>query len=225
MTTDEAVDFLLPQVAVASELGFPLLRVPPTAPTEVLERVAPAAQRAGVTIVVEVQGGQTPDDVPVGALALDFSVSMASVPHAFVDAVVQAGMRRDDLDALVERWEQGADTRELFQAIDEIAAPESARAEARAGFVRFGRQRPEDWAHAVPRIACAHAKFWDDDASVRTAELLGVLRDGGYDGFVIAEWGGNAWAELDDVDAFDLVRRHHDFCLDLVSTPAAEVPA
>jgi hypothetical protein len=221
MTTDEAVEFLLPQVAVASELGFPLLRVPSSVPTEVLERVAPAE----VTIVVEVQGGQTPDDVPVGALALDFSVSMACVPQAFVDAVVDAGMSRDDVDALVERWEEGTPTRELFQAIDEIAAPESARAEARAGFVRFGRQRPQDWLRAVPRIAYAHAKFWDDDGSVRTAELVDVLRDGGYEGFVIAEWGGNAWAELDDVDAFDLVRRHHDFCLDLVSAPATEVPA
>jgi sugar phosphate isomerase/epimerase len=225
MTTAEAVDFLLPQVAVASDLGFPLLRVPTSVPAAVLEQVAPRAERAGVTVVVEVQGGQTADDVPVGALALDFSVAMTAVPEAFAEAVVRAGMSRDGVDALVERWEQGAPTGELFDAIDETDAPESARAEARGGFVRFGRQRPADWAEAVPRIAYAHSKFWDESPSVRTAELIDVLRAGGYDGVVIAEWGGNAWAELDDVDPFELVHRHHDLCLDLVSRPAAEVPA
>lgn len=225
MTTAEAVDFLLPQVAAARDLGFPLLRVPTSVPGAVLEQVVPAAERTGVTVVVEVQGGQTPDDVAAGALALDFSVSMTTVPEAFVDAVARAGMRRDDVDALVERWEQGASTGELLHAIDETDAPESAAAEARAGFVRFGRQRPEDWAEAVSRIAYAHSKFWDESPSVRTVELLEVLRIGGYDGFVIAEWGGNAWAELDDVDSFATVRRHHDLCLDFVSRPAAEVPA
>lgn len=224
MTTAEAVAFLLPQIAAARDLGFPLLRVPPSVPAAVLAQATPAAERAGVTVVVEIQGGQTPDDVPEAALALDFSVSMTSVPAAFVDAVTSAGMRRDDVDALAELWGRGAPTGELFQAIDQTDAPESARAEARAGFVRFGRQRPEDWAAHVPRIAYAHAKFWDESPSVRTAELLDVLRDGGYDGFVVVEWGGNAWAELDDVDSFAIVRRHHDLCLDLVSRPAAEVP-
>jgi hypothetical protein len=52
-----------------------------------------------------------------------------------------------------------------------------------------------------------------------------VLRRGGYDGYVIAEWGGNAWAELDDIDAFAVAGRHHQLLLDLVAGPAAEVPA
>jgi hypothetical protein len=52
-----------------------------------------------------------------------------------------------------------------------------------------------------------------------------VLRAGGYVGFVASEWGGNAWAEADEVDAFELVRRHHELCRDLISNPAMQVPA
>jgi hypothetical protein len=224
MTSAEAVAFLVPQLVVAGELGFPFVRVPPSVPAPVLEAVAPAAERAGVTVVVEIQGGETPRDDRF-PLALDFSVSMSSVPTRFVEAVLRCGMRQDDVTALIEAWERGASTSELFAAIAELDAPESARAEACAGFARFGRQRPEAWLPVVPRIAYVHSKFWDASASVRTADLVEVLRQGGYDGFVIAEWGGNAWAELDEVDAFAVVRRHHQLCLDLVSRPAAEVPA
>ena len=77
MTTDEAGDFLLPQLTVAGELGFLLVRVPPNVPAAVLEQVAPAAERAGVTVVVEIQGGEVPGD-DAFPLALDFSVSMTS---------------------------------------------------------------------------------------------------------------------------------------------------
>jgi hypothetical protein len=42
-----------------------------------------------------------------------------------------------------------------------------------------------------------------------------VLRDGGYDGFLSSEWGGSAWRDADEVDAFELVRRHHE----LISSP------
>ena len=30
-------------------------------------------------------------------------------------------------------------------------------------------------------------------------------REGGYDGVVAVEWGGSAWVDADDVDAFELV--------------------
>ena len=47
----------------------------------------------------------------------------------------------------------------------------------------------------VPAIAYAHAKFWElddegDDPSVRTAELVSVLAEGGYGGVVASERGG-----------------------------------
>jgi len=234
MSTDEAIEFLTPQITLARALGFPLVRLHPGIPAEVLERVA---EHGGVTLAVEVQGGQTPDDpsvetvlevrerTPNVALALDFSVAMHAVPAAFVRAVTQLGVEQHDLEALLARWEQGASTRELFAAFAQIDAPTTALDEARAGFVRFGHQEPEAWRPLVPAIAYAHAKFWEEDDPTRTVELLDVLREGGYDGFVACEWGGNAWADTDDVDAFDVVRRHHELCHDLMSTSAAELPA
>jgi hypothetical protein len=234
MSTDEAIEFLAPQVTLARALGFPLVRLHPGIPADVLERVA---DHGGVTLAVEVQGGQTPVDPIVEsvldmrertlnvALALDFSVAMDAVPAAFVEKLAEHGLQRDDIDALIARWEAGASTRELFAAVAQIDAPAAALDEARAGFVRFGHQDPQAWRPLVPAIAYAHAKFWEENDPTRTAELLDVLREGGYDGFVACEWGGNAWADAEDVDSFDAVRRHHELCHDLMSTSAAELPA
>jgi xylose isomerase-like TIM barrel protein len=244
MTTHEAVDFLRPQIAAAEALGFPLLRLHTSIPVEVLERLTPEAERAGVTLATEVQGAQTPDAPPVAALlecrervespnlglALDFSVAMTRVPASFVQSARRLGIARGELEAVIALWARGASTQELFAALGELGAPAEALDEARGAFFRFGRQDPAAWLPLVPQIAYAHAKFWEldyagDDPTVRSAELIGVLRDGGYDGFVCTEWGGSAWLDLDDVDAFDLVRRHHELCHTVISKPAAEVPA
>jgi sugar phosphate isomerase/epimerase len=244
MSTAEAVAFLEPQIDAAEALGFPLLRLHGGIPAAVLEQLAPRAERRHVTLATEVQGGQMPDDPGVQALlecrerlgsrtvalVLDASIAMKAVPTRFVEAVRALGMAAEDLDALLAQWAQGARTHELFGALQEIDAPPAALNEARAGFVRFGRQEPQDWLPLVPYVAYVHAKFWEldddgDEPTTRNAELFEVLRAGGYDGFVASEWGGNAWAEADEVDAFELVRRHHELCRDLISNPAMQVPA
>jgi len=244
MTTAEAVEFLRPQVDVARELGFPLLRLPAGIPVDVLEVLAPVAEQAGLVLATELQGGQTPEapaaaailelrerlDTPAIALVLDFSVAMSGVPGAFPTAVRRAGMSQADVGALVERWQGGATTPELFSAIAEVDAPPAALVEAQSGFVRFGQHEPAAWLPLVPAIAYAHAKFWLPDESgadptVRTAELIEVLRRGGFDGVVATEWGGNAWLDAADIDAFSVVSRHGAYCGAVISKPAVEVPA
>jgi hypothetical protein len=242
MATGEAVEFLRPQIAVAQALGFPLLRLHGGIPTAVLELLAPVAERAGVTLATEIQGGQSPDDPALAALlechdrvdsaslalTLDFSVAMTAVPAAFAETAVRLGLAPDALDALVGLWSDGAQPRALLGAIGELDAPEAALAEVRAGFFRFGHGDPQEWLPHVPRIAYAHAKFWEldedgADPTVRTAELVDVLAEGGFDGVVACEWGGNAWLDAEDADAFEVVRRHHAHCRALVS--GAAVPA
>ena len=244
MTAEEAVDFLVPQLDVAWKLGFPLLRLPAGIPVDVLEAVARLADRDGLVLATEVQGAQTPEspaaaailelrerlDSPAIAIALDFSVAMTAVPAPYVDALLAAGMVPDDVDSLVSLWAAGTTLPELFAALSRVDASTTALLEAQSGFVRFGRQEPEAWAPVVPAVAYAHAKFWlpDEDGAdptVRTAELLDVLGRGGFDGVVATEWGGNAWLDVSNTDAFGVVSRHSAFCRAHISEPALEVPA
>ena len=244
MTVAEAVEFLSPQIEIARALGFPLLRLHAGIPVEVLEQLVPLAESVGITLATEFQGGQTPEsaavaaivelrerlDTPAIALVLDFSVSMRAVPDPFVDAVCRAGLSREQAGALVALWESGATTPELFGALSRIEASASAIVEAQSGFVRFGRQDPQALLPLVPAIAYGHAKFWwpaadGSDPTVRTADLLAVLGVGGFDGVVATEWGGSAWLEADDVDAFEVVSRHSSYCKSVISNGVPEVSA
>ncbi|HEY3184898.1 MAG TPA: hypothetical protein VGJ77_18805, partial [Gaiellaceae bacterium] len=48
------------------------------------------------------------------------------------------------------------------------------------------------------------------DASVPHRELFDVLQEGNYEGFVSSEWEAHAWADMDDADGFEMVRRHQE---------------
>ena len=242
MTTDEAIAFLSPQIEAARSLGFPIVRLHAGIPADVLERLVPAAEAGGVTLATEIQGGQTPDSAAVSsilelrerldtsaiALVLDASVSMNAVPGAFRDAAVRAGATPDQVEELASLWALDTPMPELFDRLAALDLTDVARVELQSGFVRFGRQDPHVWAPLVSAIAYVHAKFWEVDAagsdpSVRTPDLLAVLGEGGFDGVVAVEWGGSAWLDADEVDAFDLVARHGSFCKAVISNGVPEV--
>ena len=62
MTVEECVEALEAQIEVASGLGFPVIRLHVGVPVPAIERVVPAAERAGVVLATEFQGPQTPED-------------------------------------------------------------------------------------------------------------------------------------------------------------------
>lgn len=243
LTDDEAVDELSRQIALAGELGFPVARLHAGVPSRVLEAVATLAEEVGVVLATEIQGTHTPDDPAVElvlecrdrlgsesiALALDFSISMTRLPRSFQDAVVRAGASPDAMTAVAEAWRRGVPTHDLVAVLADAGATDEALDEARSGLVRFGRGEPEPWLPLVPAIAYVHAKFWElneagEDPSVRTARLLSVLDGGGYAGFVTGEWGGSAWTEADEVDAFALVAQHQRHLARLIDE-AVSAPA
>jgi hypothetical protein len=234
MTEDEAVDFLAGQMLAARALGFPVVRLHTGVPTGVIERAAPIAERVDVVLATEVQGPQAPESPEVAAvlecherlgsaavgLLLDLSVSMRALPAAFTAGLARLGASAEHVERVRELWEAGAPPYAAF----ELDAPRAVLNEAVAGLVRFGRQDPRSWLPLVPQVVHVHAKFWEldetgDEPTVRNAEAFAVLREGGYDGFVSSEWGGSAWLDADEVDAFELVRRHHELCSALVPEP------
>lgn len=245
MTVEECVEALEAQVDVASGLGFPVIRLHVGVPVPAIERVIPAAERAGVVLATEFQGPQTPDDPslqalldlrdrvsgsPAVALVLDFSVAMRAIPTSFAAAVCSAGMARSDLDRIVELWRHGAHVGELFAAIATTGAPGRAQDEARSGFVRFGRQDPATWASLVPLVVHAHAKFWEidgagDDPTTDSRRVVDTLFAGGFQGVVTSEWGGSAWVDLDDVEGFAIVAQHQQLLDRLSQRTPASAPA
>ena len=154
---------------------------------------------------------------------------MTALPVGQLRAFERNGLTRGQTDFLRELWERGGPPLELFGEFAERARGEGATPEAvgqaRTVFTMFARNDPARWREIMPRVIHVHAKFYEleadaSDRSVPHAQLVSVLRQGGYDGFVSSEWEAHAWADLEDADGFEMVRRQHELYRKLLADPA-----
>jgi hypothetical protein len=130
------------------------------------------------------------------------------------------GLARMDLDRLQQIWATDADINARHGKFVEYLhsrgiQPASLGSFARLAFNMHGHVDPAEWADILPRIVHVHAKFYDIDGDGNEPasdypELVRVFVEGGYSGFFSSEWEGHAFADLDEADPLDLVRKQHD---------------
>jgi xylose isomerase-like TIM barrel protein len=232
MTRDEVVETLEAQVEAARVLGFPVVRAQKL-DDDLYEWAAARAEQAGVKLGIEIHAPLFVDhpmvlglreifdriDSPALGFIPDWSATMTALPAGQLRAFEHNGLTRAQTDFLRELWERGGPPNELFEEFAERARGEGATPAAvgqvRIIFSMFARNDPKRWLEIMPRVINVHAKFYEleedgTDASVPHAELVSVLKEGGYDGFVSSEWEAHAWADLDDADGFEMVRRHQE---------------
>jgi sugar phosphate isomerase/epimerase len=231
LTDDEVTSSLETQLRQAHELGFTVARTTLGLAGPVAERLLPLLERLDLVLTVEVQGSARPDGPDVGrwlaelerlgspqlGVTLDTSVAMPRLPATFVRHLVERGAPSRLLDALAELWDGGTwGPRHLGRLVElcrQEAAGDDVAETVTASLIRFGRSGADDWRHLVPWTRHVHAKFWDwadpalDVAGPQSA-VLGLLADAGYDGAVSSEWGGSAWLDASEADAFALTRDH-----------------
>jgi sugar phosphate isomerase/epimerase len=232
MNRDEVMETLEAQVEAARVLGFPVVRAQKL-DDDLYEWAAALAERRGVRLGIEVHAPLFVDhpmilglreifdrlDSPALGFIPDWSATMTALPVGQLRAFERNGLTRAQTEFLRELWERGGSPQELFGEFAERAgsegAPASAVDQVRIVFSMFARNDPRRWAEIMPRVIHVHAKFYElepdgSDASVPHAELVSVLKRSGYDGFVSSEWEAHAWADLEDADGFELVRRHQE---------------
>jgi sugar phosphate isomerase/epimerase len=209
---DETVEIIEREIAIAVRLGFPLVRLQ-TATAAILERLLPAAERAGVRVVVELHARPitTPEMQEVLALIerlqtphlgfiLDLGAIMTRVPQSYLELGRREGVPEPVIESTREAWEAGA------------PLPADADAWASACWSMFHRTRPETIDQILPHLAHVHAKFFGIDSrgeepTIPYGEILGRLRDGGFTGALSSEY--LSWREAHETDSFEQVRAHH----------------
>jgi len=235
LTEDEQVDYLAAQIEVARRLGFPVMRVQHRGSTEVLERALPLAERADVRLGVEIHAPLAADHPSVAlvvevierlgsphlGLIPDWSATMSRLPAAMLDKWRRKGLPAEAAERLEAEWRRDGPPHERYDAFAafarELGAAEPSIAQARLAFTMCGHADPASWRDVVSHVVHVHAKFYDVDESladdaVPHEELLRILADGGYDGYVSSEWEGSAFFDLHERDGFEQVRRHHALC-------------
>jgi sugar phosphate isomerase/epimerase len=230
MDEDEIVAYMEPQLRAAAQLGFPVVRVQFGASTGVIERLVPTAEALGVAMGMEIHAPHTVhhpvmtalrelydrlDSAAVGFIP-DFGASVLRQPPMLFEAFDRAGVPEDATAAMVELWKADGDAFQrrlaLVDKLREMGVAGDHATLVGKGFGLFGRQDPRDWAEIGDRIIHVHGKFFEIDENgnepaVPYDELVRVLDEIGYDGFVSSEWEG--WHWIEGRDGFAVLEQHH----------------
>lgn len=233
LSVDETVEYLIPQLRVAEQLGFPVLRVQMMAKPEVLRKLAPLAEKANVKLGMELHTPYSVHhpavvalrelyeeiDTPYLGFVPDFGTSMRNIPAALLHSFREVGVTDELIAVTKEIWQKDVLTPVKFGELQERAAalgatpPQIGR--LNMAFSMNGRQDPALWAEIVPRTVHLHGKFYGFDAngdepSIDYAAILKVFHDGGYNGYLSSEYEGSAFT--DEFTAFDMVQQHQALC-------------
>lgn len=231
----EAVPLIEQEIATARRLGFPMVRIN-TATPEVLRALAPIADRTGTALVVELATEPRTDpavhalleelgrlDSPGLGVIQDFSAFVDAIPAPFLDAAVAEGTPPDAVRIVAEAWRA---RRPVAEAVEEILALPGLSADDRGqavttAHIAYALFRGGDTGglrDVLPHLRHVQAKFFattpdGDEPCVPYAELVPILRDGGYRGRIHSEFEGFLWS--DDLDALAEIARQQQHLLRL----------
>lgn len=238
LTTDETVDYIIPQIWAANKLGFPILRVQMTAKPEVMRKLAPVAEKAAVKLGMELHTPYQVDHPAVVTLRElyeelgspflgfipDFGTSMRNIPEALLHSFREVGVNDELIVLTKEIWRKDVPTPMKFGELQDRASalgatpPQIGR--LNMAFSMNGRQDVEAWKEIIPQTVHLHGKFYGfdengDEPSVDYAAILKVFYEGGYKGYVASEYEGTAFT--DEFTGFEMVAKHQALCKKILS--------
>ncbi len=218
MTDDETVAYVERQIVSSQKLGFPVLRIQGFVGPKVFERLAPAAERAGVQVASEVHSPLSAYHPEIMELrecfdrigpelvgfVPDFSSSMSAPPDLHWERLRELGAPEDAIEVAKDVWLSDKPVPEKFGALAEAAGRfglgAAARAQLNMTLTMFGRAPVEQLTKLLPYTKHIHGKFYGIDASgtdpsLPYPELMSLLLRENYGGTISAEWEGHAFTE------------------------------
>jgi hypothetical protein len=237
LTDEEHAEYLGAQIEAAAKLGFTVVRSQATASPAVVERLLPLAERLDVRIGAEIHSASTVDspwvlelrelydrlDSPYLGWIPDFGASTLGISPNVFETYRAKGVSEELLAAIAERWDElhtrdfeaGEEIGKLIELAHRHGAGDYAVNLAVFAVGIHGHQDPQGWREILPDVVHVHGKFFAIDEHGRDPvvpfeELLPILVDGGYKGFVSSEYEGWHWDTTSD--CFEMVVRQQELC-------------
>ena len=230
---DEAMArYLEPQIRAAAKMGFPVVRSQFGATPETTRMLVPLLESLNIKLGPEVHAPLGPDSPPVMAyremydkvnspllgFVPDFGTNARDVPPGYVDLLRRKAGDEEAVQLALSIWRGPGNAfwkREEFnrQAAERGTAPGTASALS-VVFSMLTSNPPASWLPIMSQIIHVHGKFYEfDDTGEETAipvrELMRVFTQGGYTGWISAEWEGHMYSQE---DGFDHVVQFQKLC-------------
>lgn len=191
LTADEIVEYMAAQIDVARRLGFPIVRVQYSVTPDDMERLLPVAEKAGITLGMEIHAHHTPRHPIMRALLdryeklgsphlgfiPDWGATMRQVPRSLLEKYRRAGVSPKLIAAVDEYWNSkhgrgGPDDPEQIAQLEEFVQLALAHGAEDIAFelainatTLFGHGEIDEWREVLPWAVHTHGKFYEiDDA-------------------------------------------------------------
>ena len=226
MPFDEQVASVKNDIDLGARLGMKFIRALVSIAPEVLVAAAPYAEEKNIKILIEVHAPLHFDHPWIirhaeafeksGSDALGFLPDMGMFLHAFPpvwkEKFMRIGVPARIADYIVKAYEDRVLSEYVILNVQQMGGTGAAiaMAETMRHNAAFEPKRMLDY---MPRIHNIHGKFYqmtEDyvEPSIPYDEIVKVLQQGGYNGYICSEYEGNRWVEdFEEPDSVEQVRR------------------
>jgi sugar phosphate isomerase/epimerase len=228
LTTDEQVASVRQDIDIAVLLGASVIRAIINTPPEVMEQAAPYAEDHGVRLLLEVHAPfhykhpwivrhlEVMDRTGSPALGLmpDMGTYVKRFPRVVSQRALRDGARPDLVELIVSTYDDHGDVHGLMDTVNYMGGGPVEVGLARQA-THFTWNDPRNMLEHMSRIGHIQAKFYEmtedgTEYSIPYDEIIPVLVEGGYDGYLSSEYEGNRHIQdAYPVDSVEQVRRQH----------------
>jgi sugar phosphate isomerase/epimerase len=241
LSEDEMIASVKTDIQHAARLCCQLIRVIVITPPSIMERCVEFAEKHNVKLLLEihapwtfstewiVQHLEVMDRVKSPNLGLvpDMGIFVKKFPRIISERALRDGARERFVNYMVDIYNNREDTTNLPEKIESIGGNGRELTLARL-IQRFIFEDPHKLVEYMPYIKHIHGKFYEmtpdnRELSVPYHEIISALYEGGYDGWISAEYEGQRHIQdVYEVDGVEQVRRYWVMLQDLIDKISEE---
>jgi len=229
MTDEEMLASVIRDLKHANRLGCTVIRVIVNTPPHIMEAAAPYAEEYNVRMGLEIHAPfhfdhewiQKHTEVMerVGSPYLGYIPDMGHIERRFPrvrsERAIRGGAQREIVEHIVQAHESQENLEKLAEDVKKMGGTEKEMALV-TELSRMVCADPRRMLEFMPRIFHIHAKFYEmlpeyTEYSIPYEEIVPVLIEGGYQGYLSSEYEGNRHIQdVYEVDSFEQVRRQQE---------------
>ncbi len=236
LTDKEAVEMMVRDIKLANRLGFKTLRVLVTVPRSIIEQTLPYAEQYDVALGIEIHSPwslksewidenveliQRSGTRHFGFIP-DMGIFVKKLPPVMQAWHVRHGATESIIHHIADAYENRQSLEKTKAEVVKLGGNEADLKFADiSGHFRF--DDPKWLTQHIPHMLHIHAKFYEMtdqlvEPSIPYDEIIKVLREGGYGGYLCSEYEGQRHIQdAFEVDSVEQVRRQHLMMQRLIS--------